>query len=208
MILLGRIYFIEQTLEKKSAVKHNEDTGMNAYRVYWIKKFGYFWVMCTWFVSSKTWIMFCRTCTTRTSRALERKYRVAVKVQGHILCSTKCIGVVEGSTTRQVAVVSVGSHLDLSLANSQTVIEKEVTVKNLQLQNVVLLGLEISKLLLPPGVFVVADNRRFTQGDGATIHRDVGVWGWKEAGVKTAGPQVIQLQLGFSCSQTAQDQHE
>lgn len=79
---------------------------------------------------------------------------------------------------------------------------------NLEPQDVILLGLEVSELLLPPGVLVVVANRRFTQSDGATENLDIAICGSQDAGVKFTGPQVKQLQLGFNHSQTAQDQQK
>lgn len=77
--------------------------------------------------------------------------------------SAEGVGIMEGAAFLQEAVMLMGSLLDLSLADSQQVIEDKVTVVNFEPQNVVLLSLEVGELLLPPGVLVVVANRCFTQ---------------------------------------------
>lgn len=68
----------------------------------------------------------------------------------------------EGAAFLQEAVMLMGPHLDLSLTDSQQVIENDVTVANFEPQNVVLLSLEVGELLLPPGVDVVVANGCFS----------------------------------------------
>lgn len=77
--------------------------------------------------------------------------------------SNKSVGIMEGAAFLQEAVMLMGSRLDLSLTDSQQVIEKDVTVVNFEPQNVILLSLEVEELLLPPGVDVVVANGRFPQ---------------------------------------------
>lgn len=106
----------------------------------------------------------------------------------------------EDSTFVQEAVVLMGSQLDLSLTDSQQIIKDEVTVMNFKPQYVILLGLEVGKLFFPPGVLVVVANRCFTQRGRATEHFHIAICGSQDGGGKIAGPQVEQLQLGFSHS--------
>lgn len=77
--------------------------------------------------------------------------------------SNKSVGITEGAAFLQEAVMLMGSQLDLSLTDSQQVIENEVTVVNFEPQDVVLLSLEVGELLLPPGVDVVVANGCFPQ---------------------------------------------
>lgn len=77
--------------------------------------------------------------------------------------SAEGVGVMEGPSFLQVAVVLIASWLQPTLADSQQVIEDEVAVVNLEPQHVVLLSLEVGEVLLPPGVGVVVANRRFAQ---------------------------------------------
>lgn len=104
--------------------------------------------------------------------------------------------------------MGVVSLLELPLADTHQPVQQEVAISNLELQHIVLSGVEVGELLRPPGVSLVVADRRFTQRDGATEHLDVAVGGSQDVGGKLAGSQVVQPQLGFSQSQTGQDQQE
>lgn len=80
-----------------------------------------------------------------------------------MVVSAEGVAIMEGATFLQKAVMLIGSELDLTLADSQQVIEDDVTVVNLEPQYVVLLGLEVAKLLLPPGVGIVVTDGCSTQ---------------------------------------------
>lgn len=114
----------------------------------------------------------------------------------------------KGATFLKEAVNFVASPSQLSLADSEQVIEEHVAVVELQPQSVTFLGVEVQELLLPPGVLVVVANRCFTQIDGSEVDFDVAVGRSQEIGGKVAGSQVVHFDLSFSHTQTAQDQKE
>lgn len=120
----------------------------------------------------------------------------------------ECVGIMHGSAFLQETVMLMGSLLDLSLAHSKQVIDQNITVINFQLQDVVLLTLEVDELLLPPRIFVIVANRRFTQVDWAIEHLHIAICGSQKVGGKIAGSQVKNLQLALSQAQTAQDQQD
>lgn len=122
--------------------------------------------------------------------------------------SAKGVRVVKGATFLQVAVNVEASPPQLSLADPEQVIHEDVAVKELQLQSVAFQSVEVPELLLPPGVFVVVANSRFTQNDGAKIHFDVAIGLSQETRGKVAGSQVKHRYLSFSHAQTAKDQEE
>lgn len=135
-------------------------------------------------------------------------YRLYVKKKGQMAVSAEGIGVMKGSSFFQIAVMIMGSWLDLALADSQQVIKEEVTVMNLKPQYVIFLSTEIGKLLLPPGVGIVLTGGCCTQSCWATEHLDIAICGPQQVRGKTSGPQVKQPELGLSHTQTAQDQQE
>lgn len=103
----------------------------------------------------------------------------------------------EGAPLRQEAVVLVGSRSDLSLADSQLVIEDQILVINLKPQDVTLLGDEIGELLLPPRVNSVLPDHCFAQSGGATKHLDVAICDPQNARGEATGTQVKHLELGL-----------
>lgn len=121
---------------------------------------------------------------------------------------TKFVRVVKGATFLEVALNVVASPSQLSLADPEQIIQQHVAVEDLQLQSVTFLSVEVQELLLPPGVFVVVANSRFTQRDGAKGDFNVAVSLSQEIRGKVAGFQVKHSYLAFSHAQTAQDQKE
>lgn len=77
--------------------------------------------------------------------------------------SVECVGIMEGASFLQEAVVVMGSPLDLPLTDSKQIIEEKVAVMYFQPQDVVFLSIEVLELFLPPGIFVIIPNRCFTQ---------------------------------------------
>lgn len=77
--------------------------------------------------------------------------------------TAKGVRIMEGATFLQEAVMLMGSQLDLTLTDTQQVIEDDVIVINLKPQYVVLLGLEVDKLLVPPGIGIVVTDGCHTQ---------------------------------------------
>ena len=125
-----------------------------------------------------------------------------------MIVSVETVGVMEGATFVQVAVVRMGSWFDRTLADSQQVIEDQVLIVNLQPQYVVLLGLEVGELLPPPGVGIVVTDGCHTQRGRGTERLDVAVCDSEEVRGKTTCPNVEHPELGFSHSQSAQEQQE
>ena len=68
------------------------------------------------------------------------------------------VGVMKGATFFKKAFMLMGSQLNLPLADSKQVIVQDVTVMNLKPHHVILSGVEVSELFLPPGVWVVVAN--------------------------------------------------
>lgn len=135
-------------------------------------------------------------------------YRSNGNTEGHIhsymtSVSAQGVGVMEDATFLQVAVVVMGSQLQLKLADSHQVIEEEVTVMNFKRQYVVLLSIEGGELLLPPGVDFVVTDGCSAQGSCAAVRLDIRVCDSQQVSGKISGTQVIHPELGLSHTQTA-----